>query len=155
MRFVAPASPSAAPPLSTDLRSIFIIIVIPPKRRDSWFVVAAVPRRPCRSRYWSRWLLEPLAGLLVEQVHDPGVGPDVDRLARIGRDALPENADHLLIAALDHDLRLGAHRLDDDDLDRHALGCRQEVLRTDAVDRGLAGRCRGRVSERQPQTAVG
>src|SRR3954452_19901109 len=131
-RFVAPAKPSAAPPFSIDLRSIFIM-PIPPKCRDSWFVVAAVPRRPC-----PYGLYEPLAGLLVEQVHDPGVGPDMDGLAGTCRDALAEDADHLLVAALDHDLGLGAHRLDHHDLDRHALRCGQEMLRADAVDRGLA-----------------
>src|SRR5690242_11886128 len=64
---------------------------------------------------------EMLAGLLVEEVHEPRIGGDADLLAGLRVDALAEHAHHIGPAELGEDLRLRAGRLDHGHLGRQAV----------------------------------
>src|SRR3954451_18052102 len=82
-RLVAPARPTAAPPFNTLRRSN----CIKTSPFDCW---AALGRRCCALRN------EALPGLGIEKMHEVRIRADADGLARVGQEAVAEDADHLL-----------------------------------------------------------
>src|SRR6516164_4944524 len=95
------------------------------------------------------------SGLGIEQMRQHRIGCDPDRLAGFSRDTLAERAQDGCAAELRHHLRLRSGRLHDVDHSRKPIRAKLEVLRTDAVDDGLAVTCRGRARQRQRYLAAG
>src|SRR5215831_20060746 len=89
-------------------------------------------------------------------MHEPGIGPEPDLVARLELMPLAKHRDHLLAAEPGDDLGFRAGRLDHLDLGLDAVLVAAfrdgEMLGPDAADHGAAGP-RGRRADRQTQAA--
>src|SRR5262249_52490260 len=81
----APVAPSAVPPF-TKARRVSMVMIVPPFSYDSLLRVQS------------------LSGRLVEQVHEPWIGFEPDRVARLEGVPLAEHGDHVLAAELGDNL---------------------------------------------------
>src|SRR5262245_18195594 len=82
--------------------------------------------------------IQPLAGRLVEQMHERRVRLEPDLVARRELVALAEHGDDLLASELGEHLGFRAGRLDHDNLSLRAVVGDGEMLGTDAINHRLA-----------------
>src|SRR5262249_59384830 len=104
---------------------------------------------------WYSWLIssvQPLAGRLVEEMHERRVRFEPDPVAGIELVTLAEHGDHLFAAEIGEYLGFRTGRLDHDDLGLGAVIGDGEMLGPDAIDRRPSVGIGGRRFQRQGDT---